>query len=69
MIHFVTKHRKSRRAMIPMAALALAAATIVVLGTGCELKPVLVPEECLDAGAQGGGGSGGAGGGASVCKH
>ena len=69
MIQFVTKYCQSRRAMIPMAALALAAATIVVLGTGCELKPILVPEECVDAGAQGGGGSGGAGGGAAVCKH
>lgn len=69
MIHFVTKHCKSRRAMIPMAALALASATIIVLGNGCELKPVLVPEDCVDAGADGGGGSGGAGGGAPVCKH
>lgn len=69
MVHFVAKHWKSRRAMIPMAALALAATTIVVLGTGCELKPVIVPEECVDAGADGGGGSGGAGGGAPVCKH
>jgi hypothetical protein len=55
--------------MIPMAALALAAATIVVLGAGCELKPVLIHEECLDAGAQGGGGSGGAGGGDAGCKQ
>ena len=55
--------------MMSVAALALAAATIVVLGTGCQLEPALIPDDCLDAGAQGGGGSGGAGGGASVCKH
>lgn len=55
--------------MIPVAALALAAVTIVVLGTSCGSATVRVPEECVDAGAQDGGGSGGAGGGAPVCEH
>ncbi len=55
--------------MIPVAALALAAMTIVVLGNGCSLGPILIPEECVDAGAQGGGGSGGAGGGDPSCKN